>query len=147
MLAYTSRRGVVLETQGHTRRTIAGARSPSWQPGSPGRLAVAAGGWVEAVDAPNGPQRRLYRGTSPAWTTHGIAYAVPRCGPRQGIWLAGHRLTNLCEVDGPHGTPWRDEIWASDRKREHVTCDAGFDVAHVDPQDVVAPDCEVVKRP
>jgi hypothetical protein len=147
MLAYTSRRGVVLETQGHTRRTIAGARSPSWQPGSPDRLAVAAGGWVEAVDAPNGPQRRLYRGTSPAWTTHGIAYAVPRCGPRQGIWLAGRRLTNLCEVDGPHGTPWRDEIWASDRKREHVTCGAGFDVAHVDPQDVVAPDCEVVKRP
>jgi hypothetical protein len=41
----------------------------------------------------------------------------------------------------------RDEIWASDRKREHVTCGAGFDVAHVDPQDVVAPDCEVVKRP
>ena len=145
LLAVQTRRGVALATPRRIFRRLDGARSPAWAPHD-ARLVVEWKQHVDVLATPNARPVQRYTGSFPTWTTRGIAYTVPQCGPRQGIWLGTRRLTNTCEVDGPHGTRWRDEIWAIDRKREHISCGSGFDIAHVDADDIVARDCERVIR-
>lgn len=132
---------LVVATPLHALRTVAQVESWAWSPDGR-RLVFARHGRIEILD--NGTTHMIAHGASPTWTTHGIAWSVPRCGPRQGIWLAGRRLTNRCTVEGRRGTPWPDEVWANNNRRERVSCGAGFDIAHVDRRDIVARDCERV---
>ena len=142
-LTYGRPGSLVVATPLRVLHRLTGVRSSAWSPDG-SRVVFERHGLIAILT--NGSIHPVARGTSPTWTTHGIAWSVPRCGPTQGIWLAGRRLTDICEVDGTHGTRWPDEVWAEDQKREYVSCGAGHDIAHVDRNDVVAGDCERVVR-
>jgi hypothetical protein len=157
-LAADTARGVTVTEPGGRPRLFPRTTGPAWAP-SGDRLALVRGGSVAVVSLDSGRVHALARGTSPVWSADGrwIAYAVPACGPRQGIHLVrpdgrhDHRLTALCQVvaTGPGplaGTRYDDEIWAADDRPETISCGAGRDVVHADARDAIRGDCERIVR-
>ena len=77
-------------------------------------------------------------------------------GPDELVGSRGYDI--LCSRAGPDsvtpgpGPDWvyagdgRDTVRARDRRRDHVSCGAGRDVARVDALDVVDANCEIVRR-
>lgn len=157
VLAYGAGRGVSFATPTRKLRTLIGYSGVTWAPRGD-RIAAARRGGIYVATLTGRPTR-IASGSAPSWspTDNSIAYAVPDCGPRQGIHLVqpdGHgdlRLTAVCEIDAARavqirGTPFADEIWTLERTTQHISCGTGEDIVHASTTDVVAADCEHVVR-
>ena len=64
-------------------------------------------------------------------------------GPDQ---IAGDHPSGECGIYWCKLPAGNDTIEARDGEKDSITCGAGTDTVHVDPVDVVAPDCEIVER-
>ena len=105
-----------------------------------GRDRVHAGKGDDTVNG--GPGRDLIFAQRGADTVNGGAGA-------DNLWALAHKdVTNAPgePADTVNGEAGRDRIHVRDGEPDTVTCGSGFDVVYADFDDLVASDCDRVKR-
>ena len=168
-IAYIAERNGVTELlavhpdgSGGRRITAAGVGGDyAWSPDGE-QLAVRVGTRLGLVPAQSGRLRLLAADglakAHPLWSPDGRRFVYDaRTHGRSEVWIADartlreRRLTYHCQRPDPksdriQGTHLADRILARDGRRERISCGAGRDSVSADRRDVVARDCEVVRR-